>query len=275
MGRCELDIALRPGSSIRPDARSSPRVGGAVGGEQPRAVDAGIDLRRRQRGVAEQVLDGAQIAAARQADGWRTNGAAHAASRCRAGRARRASAPSPAARRAATSGPPFAPTNSGPRVSAHRGRARGNPRRLATGAMIGAERVFLAFADNGDRFTFADRRVGATDRQRLGNAQARAVAERQHGGVARQHPMFARLAFARGGRSSRPWRPARSKGGAGGARPWARGWRRAPKPSPRLRERYGARATAKPRARVATSGRRFPPPGGGRETRADRPGRNR
>ena len=45
--------------------------GAGVGGtdtaaEQPRAVDAGIDLRRRQRGVAEQVLDGPQIAPSSQ-----------------------------------------------------------------------------------------------------------------------------------------------------------------------------------------------------------------
>ncbi len=42
----------------------SPRVGGIIGREQAGGIDAGIDLRRRERGVAEQLLDGTQIAAA-------------------------------------------------------------------------------------------------------------------------------------------------------------------------------------------------------------------
>ncbi len=42
---------------------SRPRMRGVVDFEQPRRVDAGIDLRRRQAGVAEKFLDGAQIAA--------------------------------------------------------------------------------------------------------------------------------------------------------------------------------------------------------------------
>src|SRR5687768_13661711 len=39
---------------------------GAVSLEQAIGVDAGIDLRRRGRGVSEQFLDGAQVAAASQ-----------------------------------------------------------------------------------------------------------------------------------------------------------------------------------------------------------------
>ena len=39
-------------------------MGGVIGRHQPGGIDAGIDLRRRQRGVAEQFLNGAQIAAA-------------------------------------------------------------------------------------------------------------------------------------------------------------------------------------------------------------------
>jgi hypothetical protein len=41
-------------------------MGGAIDLEQPLAVDSGIDLRGRERGVAEQFLDRAQVAAARQ-----------------------------------------------------------------------------------------------------------------------------------------------------------------------------------------------------------------
>jgi prevent-host-death family protein len=63
--------------------------------------------------------------------------------------------------------------------------------------MIGAERDFWPLPTI---VTASDWRVGASDRERLGDAQARAVAERQHGGVARQHPGVARLAFPQRGR---------------------------------------------------------------------------
>ena len=46
----------------------------------------------------------------------------------------------------------------------------------------------LALADDRDGVRFADRRVGASDRKGFGDAQARAVAEREHRGVARQAP---------------------------------------------------------------------------------------
>src|SRR6185437_5993953 len=46
--------------------RSASWVGGSIGSEQAIGVDGGINLRRRQRRVAEQFLDGAQIAAAAQ-----------------------------------------------------------------------------------------------------------------------------------------------------------------------------------------------------------------
>src|SRR5271156_3509887 len=45
---------------------SGPRVGGAIGRKQARAVDSGIDLRGGQRGMAEQVLDGSQVASPSQ-----------------------------------------------------------------------------------------------------------------------------------------------------------------------------------------------------------------
>ena len=39
------------------------RVSGIVDGEEPCRIDRGVALRRRQAGMAEQFLDGAQIAA--------------------------------------------------------------------------------------------------------------------------------------------------------------------------------------------------------------------
>src|SRR5712691_12175184 len=49
-------------SSCQPydGAMSAARMGAAVDFEQPFAVDAGIDLRGRERGVPEQLLDGAE-----------------------------------------------------------------------------------------------------------------------------------------------------------------------------------------------------------------------
>src|SRR5579859_6421004 len=45
---------------------SAARMRAAIDLEQALAVDAGIDLRGRERGMAEQLLDRAQIAAARK-----------------------------------------------------------------------------------------------------------------------------------------------------------------------------------------------------------------
>ena len=84
-----MDPRVKPAG----DEGATPADARSIDLEQPLAVDLGIDLRRRQRGMAEQFLDRAQIAAARQEDAWRRNAAAHAAWRCRAGRAPRAAAP--------------------------------------------------------------------------------------------------------------------------------------------------------------------------------------
>src|SRR3954469_11578754 len=43
---------------------SRPRMGAAIDFEQTIGVNSGVDLRRGERGVAEQFLDGAEIAAA-------------------------------------------------------------------------------------------------------------------------------------------------------------------------------------------------------------------
>ncbi len=69
--------------------------------------------------------------------------------------------------------------------------------------MIGAGARLLALADDRDGVRFADRRLGASDRQGFGDTQARAVAERQHRGVARQDPGLARFALTQRGRGHR------------------------------------------------------------------------
>src|SRR5579864_1990478 len=51
-------------SHLRMTEYSGARVGGAVGADQALGVDFGIDLRRRQRGMTEQFLDRAEVAAA-------------------------------------------------------------------------------------------------------------------------------------------------------------------------------------------------------------------
>ena len=66
-------------------------MGGVIGCHQPGGIDAGVDLRRRERGVAEQFLDGAQIAAA--AEQMRGEGMAQAVRRRRGGQAERAAQP--------------------------------------------------------------------------------------------------------------------------------------------------------------------------------------
>ena len=136
--------------------------------------------------MAEQVLDGLKSPHEPE-DAWRTM-AECMWRRGFGGQARRASAPSPNAD-ARQSRAALAPTNNGPagveRIGAKRQilldrpAHRGDDRRRAG---------LLAFADDRDRHPYrrsARRRVGL---ERLGDAQARAVAERQHRGVARQHP---------------------------------------------------------------------------------------
>src|SRR5580704_8178370 len=62
------DIILRRKFPQSPMSRRllGARMGAAIDLEQPFAVDRGVDLRGRQGGVAEELLDGAQVAAARQ-----------------------------------------------------------------------------------------------------------------------------------------------------------------------------------------------------------------
>ena len=77
-----------PGTFSRRQRRPGAGVGALVGLEQMRAVDLGIDLRGRQAGVAEQLLDGAQIRAG--AEQMRGEGMAQRMRRRRLGQAERA-----------------------------------------------------------------------------------------------------------------------------------------------------------------------------------------
>ena len=276
-------VAGRAGSYARARICATPRAAvtrrgmrGAIGGDQPGAVDGGVDLGRRQRGVAEQLLDRAQIAAARQQVGG--EGMAQRVRRGAVGQAERAAQPlpSPVGRCAATAARPWRRRTAGLAASAHRGRARDSRRSPAcTGAITGAERVLRPLPTTVDRVALADRRVGAADRQRFADAQARAVAQRQHGGVAREDPRLAR--FARRAKSAEATARASAALSGRGRRRAALGARTAPsaEAGARPRARRGAPASARRRARAAASARRFPRRGGARERRAGRPARGR
>ena len=169
-------------------------MGGTVRRKQARAVDAGIDLGRRQRGVAEQVLDRAQIASPSQKMGGERM--AERVRRRGLGQAERAAHPRHRqlhdARRQWAAFRADEQRAGG--LEGKRAKRQIILDRLAHGRDDRRRARLLAFADDRDGVRFADRRVGASDRERLRDAQARAIAERQHRGVARQHPGFARLA---------------------------------------------------------------------------------
>ena len=94
--------------------------------------------------------------------------------------------------------PAPAPTNSGPSGGSAIGTERRDiprpPRRI--GSITGTVRILRALAGDGHRIDRPDRRVCAADAERLGDAQARAVKQRQHGGIAREDPGLARVAGA-------------------------------------------------------------------------------
>ena len=69
--------------------------------------------------------------------------------------------------------------------------------RLACGNDDGNRTSFAALAQNGQRIDFAERRLRPTQRQSLGNAQARAVKQRKHGGVAGDDPRAPALRLIR------------------------------------------------------------------------------
>ncbi len=126
------------------------------------------------------------------ADGWRRNGARRAASPCRAGRARRARRAIASCTMRGESGPPRAPTNSGAVV-----RQIERAKRDIVGDQFGDLRQhrhharLVALAGDGDGVARAD--VLALERERFRDAQARAVEQAQHGGVAGDDPRLARL----------------------------------------------------------------------------------
>ena len=112
----------------------------------------------------------------------------------------------------------------------------------------------VALADDGQRVARRLRRLGAGQRQRLGDAQAAAIEQRQHGGVAGQHPGLALLAGA-GRRSASPlWPRWRRAGGAGSCRGAGRASRQRPRPSARPAARRSGRRSAGRRAGASACG---------------------
>ena len=186
-------VAAAPASPLAGHAAASScssgaRMGVAIDVEQPRRVDRGVDLGRRQAGVAEQFLQRAQGRRRAPANGSRSCGAARAESGCRAG-------PAACAPRA----PPAAPDR---RSAARRARRRtaarrrsaetgiaGHSRRSprATAGTIGTTRRLRPFAGDPDRRS--DRQHARGQRQRLGDPQPGAVEQQQDGEVARPDPL--------------------------------------------------------------------------------------
>ena len=176
-------------------------MGAAVDFEQPFGVDRRVDLRGRQarRGRA---APGSRADRRRgPADAWRRNGAARAASRSPAGRARRAAAPSRAGRCAATAARPLAPTNSGPSAGSSWGQsAMYSATSVATCASTGTMRFLLPLPVTVMTSPLPGAgKSSARKAKRLGDAQARAVEQRQHGGIAGENPRLALLAGAQVG----------------------------------------------------------------------------
>ena len=112
-------------------------------------------------------------------------------------------------------------------------------------------------------------KIGADEPQRLGNAQAGAVEQRQHGGIARRDPrLFGKLLA---GRDDAPGIAGRQRLG----QRFRLLWRAQARPRPPHWQdravRDSAAASARRRARVRACGRRRRPSGGWPGRRADRP----
>ena len=183
--------------------------------------------------------------------------------------------PSPVARCAATAARPSRRRTAARRALAHRGRARDSPRSPCAPARSPARSAVFCPCRHGDGSRLADRRVGPANRQRLADAQARAVAERQHRGVARQHPGLARFAFA--GLVVVDGAGVRRRSSGRGRRRAALGARTAPsaaRPPAFARDVARERAQAGERALQRAAARR-PPRAPARERRAGRRARNR
>ena len=105
--------------------------------------------------------------------------------------------------------------------------------------------LLVAFAGDEDDVACAGRRhVLALERQCFGDTQARAVEQREHRGVARQHPLRPRLR-RRADRHPTSALPMRSRAASAScAAPWARGRRRVRRPCLCRCVRENARTTA-------------------------------
>ncbi len=114
MGYIKLSSDIRKSPPFNQFSRSPrPRMRGVEGVEQAGGIDLGVDLRRRQGGVAQQFLDRPQVALA----GEQVAGEGVAQGVRRRGRGQ-PKAPRIEATASCTirgeSGPPLAPTKSGP-----------------------------------------------------------------------------------------------------------------------------------------------------------------
>ena len=222
----------------------------AIDFEQP------LGYRPRCRSASSRARRGRAVPGSRagrrraRADAWRRNGAARAASPSRAGRARRAAAPSRAARCAARAARLWRRRTAARRSAGRTGRARHNRRSsCSTCGSTGTMRSLLPLPVTVMASPLPRRgHRCARQPERLGNAQARAVEQRQHGGVAREHPGLALLAGAQIGVGHAASRRRSAAASATSSALSARARRRARRPCPCRCVRGSAQTSARRRA---------------------------
>src|SRR5580692_3310662 len=156
------------------------RVGGAISADQAFGVDFGINLRGGQRGVAEQFLDRADVAAA--GEQVRGEGMPQRVRRCGLRQAERAAQPRHGeldeARRQR---PALGADEQRPVV----GQVEGTERDVIRDQLVDLRQQrhhALLAALSGDSQRVARAEIGALQAQRFGNAQAAAIEQRQHRG---------------------------------------------------------------------------------------------
>ena len=143
--------------------RSGPGVGLPVGLPQPVGGDVGVDLRGRQRGVAEQLLDACAGRRRPRAGGWRRCAAGRAA-RGRAHRARRRAGRAPACAPPAGRSARRGPRGTAPAPEPGHGQRRGGPAQPGVQGPLGGHAVRARCAPCGP--CRAPARPGARGRRR-------------------------------------------------------------------------------------------------------------
>ncbi len=190
----------------RPSARGlGTGMGGLVHAHQLGGVDLGVDLRRRQAGMPEQLLDGAQVPSPAEEMG--REGVAERVGRGAVGQAEGAAQ--------ALHGELDDAGREGAAPHADEERVVGGERMRAEGE-IGLDRPrhgsddghgagLAALSDDG-KGALDERGVLAGDAEGLRDPEPGTVEEGEHGGVARQDPGLAGLALAGGGIRDLPGR---------------------------------------------------------------------